>query len=130
MRKLKLPGRGKDQPHLDQNDMNLIREVGIDEIRDQVKTVVRDKLKEPEADPKVPTAGSPIYKAMHACRADSRDRLFMSHRIHPDHELTESQMESVSDMITRWIVREYNFFQEEEEKMKKRHMRLGDFFME
>jgi hypothetical protein len=130
MRKLKLPGRGGKQPHLDQNDMELIRKVGIDEIRDQVRTVVEDKLKEPDADPKIPAAGSPVYKAMHACKASSRDKLFMSHRIHPDHELTEAQMESVADMLVRWIVREYNFFQEEEEKMKERHMRLADFFME
>lgn len=130
MRKLKLPGRGKKQPHLDQNDMALIRKVGIDEIRDQVEQVVKEKLKEPNADPSIPKAGNPVYKSMYACRADSRDRLFMSHRIRPDHELTKSQMGSVSDMLIRWIVREYNFYQEEEQKMKEDNMRLADFFME
>lgn len=130
MRKLKLPGRGKKQPHLDQNDMELIRQVGIDEIRDQSEKIVEEKLKEENAEPSIPSAGNPVYKAMHACRANSRDKLFMSHRIEPDHELTDAQMESVANMLVRWVVREYNFFQEEEEKMKENNMRLADFFME
>jgi hypothetical protein len=32
---------------------------------------------------------------------------------------------SVVDLLTRWIVREYNFFQEEE---KEKQIKLGDFY--
>lgn len=88
--------------------------------------MVEKKLREPEADPRVPSAGNPVYKAMYACNATSRDKLFMSHRIQPEHELTETQMKSIADMLMRWIVREYNFYQEEE---KEKQIRLGDFFM-
>lgn len=126
MRKLKLPGREKDQPRLDQNDVRLIKQLGIDDVKQHAEQIVEDKLMQEEADPKIPDAGNPIYKAMHACNATSREKLFMSHRIRPDHELTDSQVNSVVDMLMRWTVREYNFYQEEE---KEKQIRLGDFFM-
>lgn len=125
MRKLKLPGRDKTRPRLDQQDIKLIREQGIDQVKENAERVVDEKLRQPGADPKIPTAGNPVYKALHACNCTSRDQLFMSHRIRPEKELTETQVESVVDLLTRWIVREYNFYQEEE---KEKQIRLGDFY--
>lgn len=127
MRKLKLPGRDKTRPRLDQNDIKLIRKQGIDQVKENSERVVEEKLKQAEADPKIPTAGNPIYKAMHACNCSSRDQLLMSHRIRSEKDLTESQVKSVVNLLMRWIVREYNFYQEEQ---KEKQIRLGDFYMQ
>lgn len=126
MRKLKLPGRDKTRPRLDQNDIKLIRKQGIDQVKENAERVVEEKLEQAEADPKIPTAGNPIYKAMHACNCTSRDQLLMSHRIRSEKDLTESQVKSVVDLLMRWIVREYNFYQEEQ---KEKQIGLSDFFM-
>lgn len=125
MRKLKLPGRDKTRPRLDEQDVKLIRKQGIDQVKESARRIVEEKLKHAEADPKIPTAGNPVYKAMHACNCTSREQILMSHRIRPEKELTETQVESITDLLTRWIVREYNFYQEEE---KEKQIKLGDFY--
>ncbi|MFT4892877.1 MAG: hypothetical protein ACI8Z7_000665 [Candidatus Nanohaloarchaea archaeon] len=125
MRKLKLPGRDKTRPRLDQQDIKLIRKQGIDQVKRNAERLVGQKFKESEADPKIPTAGNPVYKAMHACNCTSRDQIFMSHRIRPEKELTEAQIESLTDLLIRWIVREHNFYREEE---KEKQIKLGDFY--
>ncbi len=61
---------------------------------------------------------------MHACNAASREELSMSHRIPEDKILTENDIDAVVNLIIRWIVREYNFFIEEESKKQKS---LSDF---
>jgi hypothetical protein len=125
MRKLKLPGRDKTRPRLDENDIRLIKEQGIDQVKENARRIVEEKLKESEADPKIPTAGNPVYKAMHACNCTSRDQIFMSHRVRPEKELTDSQIESVVNLLIRWVVREHNFYREEE---KEKQIKLGDFY--
>ncbi|MFT4868354.1 MAG: hypothetical protein ACI9LV_000982 [Candidatus Nanohaloarchaea archaeon] len=125
MRKLKLPGRDKTRPRLDQQDVKLIREQGIDQVKENARRVVEQRLEESEANPKIPTAGNPVYKAMHACNCTSREQILMSHRIRPEKELTDTQVESITDLLIRWIVREYNFYQEEE---KEKQIKLGDFY--
>jgi hypothetical protein len=125
MRKLKLPGRDKTRPRLDENDIRLIKEQGIDQVKENARRIVEEKLKESEANPKIPTAGNPVYKAMHACNCTSRDQIFMSHRVRPEKELTDSQIESVVNLLIRWVVREHNFYREEE---KEKQIKLGDFY--
>ncbi|MFB6208947.1 MAG: DUF4186 family protein [Candidatus Nanohaloarchaea archaeon] len=126
MRKLKLPGRDIERERLEQQDIELIRKLGIDQIREHAEMIVKENLRDSQEDDqeKVPKAGNPVYKAMHACNAASREQLFMAHRIRPDSELTDSQLESVVDMLMRWIVREYNFFMEEK---RERQQNLGEF---
>ncbi|PSG99109.1 MAG: hypothetical protein BRC29_03205 [Nanohaloarchaea archaeon SW_7_43_1] len=125
MRKLKLPGRDRTRPRLDENDIRLIKEQGIEKVKHDAERIVERKLEEPESDPMIPTAGNPVYKAMHACNATSREQLFMSHRIQPEKELTDAQIESVKNLLTRWIVREYNFYREEE---REKQIKLRDFY--
>lgn len=125
MRKLKLPGRDKTRPRLDENDIQLIRSRGIDQVKKDAENIVREKLKQPGSDPSIPSAGNPIYKAMHACNSTSRDQLLMSHRIRPERELTETQVKSITNLLIRWIVREHNFFQEEKRKKQEKLNKYG-----
>jgi hypothetical protein len=130
MRKLKLPGRSKEMPRLDDTDFRLVRELGIQEIREQARRLVRRKLKQrPENDGKqTPRRGNPVYKAMHACNCASRKELKRSHRIPADRDLSKDEVEEITDLLTRWIAREYNFFLEE--RGEKRKQRKLDQFQE
>jgi len=120
MRRLELPGRGKDMPRLEDRDIALIRKEGVPAMKEMIESVVTNKLKkQPENDGKqTPKAGNPVYKAMHACRVSSRKELSRAHRIPAGKELTEKQIESVVNLLTRWVVREYNFYLEEEDQQK------------
>lgn len=126
MRRLKLPGRDVSRPRLDETDVRLIQEIGIDGVREQARKMVEKKLrKRPENDgEQTPIGGNPVYKGMHACNVASRQEMYLSHRIPPDKELTDSQVESVANLVTRWVAREYNFYIEEKEQQQSN---LGDF---
>ena len=126
MRKLQLPGRDVTQPRLEDFDIELIREEGIGGIKDQAREIVESKLRQqPEKDgQQTPVRGNPVYKAMHACRVASRKELSRAHRVPAGKELTDKQIDAIVNLLTRWIVREYNFFLEEKEA---RQRNLGDF---
>ncbi|MFB6203953.1 MAG: DUF4186 family protein [Candidatus Nanohaloarchaea archaeon] len=121
MRKLELPGRGPDKPTLDEEDIELIREIGIGGVKEQAREIVRDKLsgESGREGKETPRAGNPVYKAMHACHADSRVKLSRAHRVPAGRDLTESHVEAIVNMLTRWIAREYNFYMEEKEEKQR-----------
>jgi hypothetical protein len=125
MRRLELPGRGEDMPRLEDRDIALVRNEGIPGIKEMIREVVEAKLRsQPENDGKqTPNAGNPVYKAMHACRCSSRKELSRAHRIPAGRPLKEREIDSVVNLLTRWIVREYNFYLEEEDQQKN----LGQF---
>ena len=123
MRKLRLPDRTGEMPKLNHTDIRLIDDLGMDKIQDQAKKIVSGKLTKPKANPKIPAAGNPVYKGMYACRATSRKELKIAHGIPAEKELSNTNLESVVNLLSRWIAREYNFYKEENSKQKD----LGDF---
>ncbi len=125
MRKLKLPGRDESKPRLNEHDVALIDELGVKQLREQARDIVEQKLEEqPDNDGKqTPTAGNPIYKAMHACKAASRKELSRAHRIPAGPDLSERQIDSIVNLLLRWMVREHNFYKEENSRQKN----LGEF---
>lgn len=126
MRKLKLPGRDSTRPRLDEQDIQLVDKMGVQKLKDHARRAVEQKLKnQPENDGKqTPTAGNPVYKAMHACNASSRKKLSMAHKIPAGKELKDDQIDSIVNLLTRWIVREHNFYLREK---RKRQRSLQDF---
>lgn len=125
MRKLKLPGRDQSRPRLDRRDIDLIGSKGIDAIKEDTRKIMEEKLrKKPDNDGnQTPKAGNPVYKAMHATNIASREQLFMAHRIPEDKELTDMQIDSLVNLVMRWIVREFNFYQKEQ----RSHRNLDEF---
>ncbi len=121
MRKLKLPGRDAQKPRLDEADIQLFEKLVIEKLKKQAKKVVELKLREqPDNDGyQTPSAGNPIYKAMHGCNVASRKELSRAHRIPAGRELSEKQIEAIVNLLIRWIVREYNFYQEERKNKQK-----------
>lgn len=120
MRRLELPGRGEDMPRLEDRDIALIRDLGVPGIKEQIRDIIEQKLRrQPENDGKqTPKAGNPVYKAMHACRCASRKELSRAHRIPAGRSLTDKEVDSIVNLVTRWVVREYNFYKEEEKEQK------------
>lgn len=121
MRKLKLPGREPSQPRLEEHDIELIEKMGIEKLKDQTKSIVNKKLREqPENDgQQTPTAGHPVYKAMHACNTSSRKELSRSHKVPAGKKLNDRQVEMVTNLLIRWIVREHNFYIQEREQRQE-----------
>lgn len=126
MRKLKLPGRDAQKPRLNEEDIRLFKELGIDKLKEQAKEIVESKLREqPENDGfQTPSAGNPIYTAMHACNVASRKELSRAHRVPAGRKLNDKQIDAIVNLLIRWIVREYNFYQEERINKQKN---LSDF---
>jgi hypothetical protein len=126
MRKLKLPGRDAQKPRLNEEDIRLFKELGIDKLKEQAKEIVESKLrKQPENDGfQTPSAGNPIYTAMHACNVASRKELSRAHRVPAGRKLNDKQIDAIVNLLIRWIVREYNFYQEERINKQKN---LSDF---
>ena len=116
MRKLQLPGRSPEGPKLDDQDFILIEENGVATVKDMAREIVEAKLREqPDNDgSQTPYAGNPIYKAMHACKCSSRKEISRAHRIPAGRDLRNHEVDIIVNLLTRWIVREYNFFKEEE----------------
>lgn len=126
MRKLKLPGRDGSRPRLTEEDIKLIDSVGVPEMKAQARRIVEEKLREqPENDgQQTPSAGNPVYKAMYACNTSSRKELSRAHRVPAGKDLSDKQVDAVVNLLTRWIVREYNFYKEERKEQQKN---LGEF---
>lgn len=116
VRKLKLPERRKTEVRLDQNDIQLIQRKGLDGVKSQVEKVIDRKLAEGS---EVPPRGNPVYKAMKACGADSLEQLRKTHGVGTSGELTDSEKEAVANLLTRWIVREFNYYREEMSDQRK-----------
>ena len=121
MRKLKLPGRNSEGPRLNDTDFTIIEDEGIPGIKKQARQIVERKLREQlENDGKqTPHAGNPVYKAMHACKCSSRREISRAHRIPAGRDLNDNEIDSIVNLLTRWIVREYNFYIEEEKAQQK-----------
>lgn len=117
MRKLKLPDRGDKMPKLDENDIKLIDEIGIEELKKQVNQMINIYL-EKNVDKKVPKRGNPIYKAMHACNSINRKELQRTHSIPKLGNLEDRHREIITNLLIRWIIREYNYFEEERDKQR------------
>lgn len=124
MRKLKLPGREKDRPRLNEDDVELIKSQGVDEIKDQARRMVKRYISRPGIEKDVPSAGNPIYKALHACNCSTRRELSRAHKIPANGTLSDRDVDSIVNLLTRWVFREYNFFKEEREMQQKS---VGDF---
>jgi hypothetical protein len=121
VRKLKLPGRNPEGPRLSDEDFQIIEEIGIRGIKQQAEEIVDEKLgSQPKNDGnQTPRAGNPIYKAMHACGCSSRRKLSKTHRIPAGKKLNDKQVNSVVNLLIRWIVREHNFYLEEKRAQQK-----------
>lgn len=93
----------------------------MDELAEQARDYVEIFLVKENR--KIPEAGNPLFKAFYGVNAESKEALRRSHKI-KESQVSEFK-EEISDLLVRWIVREYNL--REQDVMRKRGlMRFAD----
>ena len=94
---------------LDENDIHMIHEKGIDVIQSHALDFVTHRLApaEPANDGKqTPMRGHPVFKAQHATACCCRKCLKKWHGIETGTELTSDQIQYVVDVLMEWITRQ------------------------
>jgi hypothetical protein len=115
MRKLQLPGRSEEMPRLDENDIEIVNQQGIEGLRDQISMFIDRFLCEGS---EVPRRGNPVFKAMHACGVTDRKELERIHGVPRDVKMSQKRRSAVRNLLLRWIVREANFYRDERETVQ------------
>ena len=94
---------------LDENDIHMIQEKGIEVIQSHAVDFVTQRLApaEPANDGKqTPMRGHPVFKAQHATACCCRKCLKKWHGIETGTELTSDQIQYVVDVLMEWITRQ------------------------
>ncbi len=94
---------------LSKNDKEYINEKGMDIVRSHARDFVKMKLAPafPKNDGKqTPMYGHPAFKAMHACACCCRGCLNKWYNVPIGVELTETQQEKITNLLTTWIERQ------------------------
>ena len=92
--------------HLSGKDMEYIHSKGIGKIREHAEDFVRKRLAPsfiPNDGKQTPMKGHPVFIAQHATACCCRSCLGKWHHIPKGRELTEREINYVTDVIMRWI---------------------------
>ncbi len=92
--------------HLSAEDIEYIKEKGLETVRRHAEDFVRTKLApaEPLNDGKqTPTHGHPVFRAMHATACCCRGCLNKWYKVPKNRALTPAQQEKIVNLIMAWI---------------------------
>lgn len=92
--------------HLKEKDKQYIKEKGIDTIRKHATDFITKRIapKEiPNDGKQTPMRGHPVFIAEHATATCCRTCLYKWHKIPPNIELNEKQINYIVDIIMKWI---------------------------
>ncbi len=93
------------------NELNYIREKGLDKIKIHAEDFIRDRVApaEPANDGKqTPMRGHPVFIAQHATATCCRGCIEKWHKFPQHRELTLSEQEYLVSVIMEWINRQIN----------------------
>jgi len=91
------------------NELNYIREKGLDTIHSHASDFIRDRVasSEPVNDGKqTPMRGHPVFIAQHATATCCRGCIEKWHKFPAGRELTEAEQEYLVSIIIEWINRQ------------------------
>ena len=91
------------------NELNYIREKGLDKIRSHACDFIRDRVapSEPANDGKqTPMRGHPVFIAQHATATCCRSCIEKWHKVPQHRELTKPEQEYLVSVIMEWINRQ------------------------
>lgn len=97
--------------HLKEKDKIYVKEKGIDTIKEHTIDFINKRLKNnniPNDGKQTPMRGHPTFIAQHATGTCCRGCLNKIHKIEKDKELTEREINYITEVILRWINRELN----------------------
>lgn len=95
---------------LDEKDIQMINEKGMDVIRSHAVDFVQKRLAPaviPNDGKQTPMRGHPVFKAQHATACCCRGCLYKWHHIPAGVELTKEQQEYVVNVLMEWIGKKY-----------------------
>lgn len=87
---------------LTESEKQTIREQGLVDYTTAISSALTLLLQQDTETP-LPYYGNPLYKAMYATGCESRQALFKWHRISPWHQLRDTELNYVTDIVYRWI---------------------------
>lgn len=91
---------------LNEKDKNYIREKGLDKIEEHAYDFINKRLA-PEVIPndgkQTPTHGHPVFKAQHATATCCRGCLYKWHKISPNKQLNQKEIDYLVKIIMEWI---------------------------
>ena len=93
------------------NELNYIREKGLDKIKIHAEDFIRDRVApaEPANDGKqTPMRGHPVFIAQHATATCCRGCIEKWHKFPQHRELTQTEQEYLVSVIMEWINRQIN----------------------
>ncbi len=93
------------------NELNYIRDKGLDKIKSHTEDFIRDRVApaEPTNDGKqTPMRGHPVFIAQHATATCCRGCIEKWHKFPQHRELTKTEQEYLVSVIMEWIKRQIN----------------------
>lgn len=96
--------------HLDRRDIAYIDDKGLDVIKTHAKDFISTRLKPayiPNDGKQTPMKGHPVFKAQHACGCCCRGCLNKWYRVEMGVELTDIQVDKITNLLMAWIEKEY-----------------------
>lgn len=95
--------------HLKEKDKLYVKEKGIDVIKQHTYDFINKRLKAseiPNDGKQTPMRGHPTFIAQHATACCCRSCIYKWHKIQPNKELTEEEINYLNEVIIRWIIKE------------------------
>ena len=96
---------------LKDKDISYIEKNGLENIKIHAYKFVNERLKDKyiKNDGKqTPYKGHPVFIAMHSTACCCRKCLYKWHKIEPNKELSEKEIDCIVSIIMEWIIGEYN----------------------
>ncbi len=93
------------------NELNYIRDKGLDKIKNHAEDFIRDRIAPFEPtnnDKQTPMRGHPVFIAQHATATCCRGCIEKWHKFPQHRELTKSEQEYLVSVIMEWIKRQIN----------------------
>lgn len=97
--------------HLSENDIEYIKEKGLDKVRLHCVDFVRERLSPAviKNDGKqTPMRGHPVFVAQHACACCCRGCLEKWYNVRKNVELSDEQQQKIVNLLMTWIENEMN----------------------
>ena len=91
------------------NDKRYIFDKGIDKIREHAYDFINKRLSSKvilNDGKQTPMRGHPTFIAQHATACCCRSCIYKWHKIQPNKELTEEEINYLNEVIIRWIIKE------------------------
>lgn len=96
--------------HLSNNDLNIIKEKGMDKIKKDVREILEKRIKKRLKNDgrQTPWKGYPCFTSQHATATCCRKCIEKWYKIPKEKELNDKEMEFFVDLIIFWIRKECN----------------------